>query len=526
MKSFQWVNIKRGKGALIAFIACTVFVVSCGKEEMNMGNGAASVKVNLQGVQTGTSSLVKVGSTNLKGQQSESAVQQVAVPFDDTYQLVATLVPASNGNGLTKLAATTVDRDPLPAGVQYRVVVYDQETGAYVADKVYSAGAPNPEPFGLFTGKTYTFVSYSVRSNSTVPAVDPAQSLSVAKLTSISGDADFMYDVTSNVQLTSGDNSLDIILKHQFSQINTVLDASAVGVITAIAARIEPHRSKVDVKLQNGAITYGAVASAGKTVSFPTGANTSTSAATIVCSPAVTNGKFTISSATIGGTARTTPLVLEGLKITPGVRYTMELKLKKPDGIDIGGLTWAPGNLVYNPTTGVYSFAANQAVFGNYWPLNSLFPVSASRPVDRSRGSTTYTTGTDPCTKVQSNGGNWKTPSRAELEKLTGGEQFNIIYWPRSEATYNGVRGIYFGTTSQPAVADQDKYLFLPVAGYIGQDGRSTVSSAHADEGSYWTTTSSGGENFWRMNFNLQSTSNYNTNYFPQGHSIRCVKAN
>src|SRR5690606_21746246 len=149
-------------------------------------------------------------------------------------------------------------------------------SGAYVDDVVYSAGSETYEGFALVAGEKYTFIAFSIGSTATVPAVDTTQTLSTATLTNISGDQNFMW-YTKTMTLTPGVNNLDVVLKHQFSQITTVVDVSVIpdvttptGIanITAVSANIVPYNPTATIKLSDRTITYSG-GSSFKPVVFP-----------------------------------------------------------------------------------------------------------------------------------------------------------------------------------------------------------------------------------------------------------------
>lgn len=328
---------------------------------------------------------------------------------------------------------------------------------------------------------------------------------------------------TRNMKLNSGENNLDIVLKHKFSQITTKINAEEVGNITAVSANIGPHHSDVNIKLTDAAITYHELIGIAD-LSFPVmGRNNIESSPVVICSPATQSGILTIPSITIAGVTKTDILVND-LKITPGVRYTLNLNITEigKDGVDIGGgFIWAPGNLVYN--NGVYEFTKDQSGFGDLWEANALLPKRIGG--EGSIGQDDYDPAKDPCRLVASQEGKWRMPRRVELERYTGTQEapalmfhldYNLPPYPY-RANYNGVEGVFIGTNKQPLSSELNKFLFLPLAG-----GQSV--EIDPDEGSYWTLTSTVLDNNYRFNFNRGGISFYNGQYFTYGASIRCIK--
>ncbi|GHE39700.1 fimbrillin family protein [Sphingobacterium griseoflavum] len=498
-------------------IAC--FAASCSKDESVQATGEARVNVVLGAVQEqqSTMKMASAAGTTL------SQVQQTTVPFTDAYTLVATLASTSSATLSQKVstaggntAAATTTTTILEQGVQYRVVVYDA-AGNYLSNQVFTVGNTTNAAMAFNAGQRYTFIAYSINSKTSVPDVDPQQNLAAATLSSLSGSTDLLY-FRSDITLNGGDNNLNVVLKHLFSQITTTINAAAIGTIESCSASIAPHYLTVGVKLGNAQISYtGNTGSA--SLAF-TGFQTSqiSSAATILNHPSTAAGVLTIASIKAGGITRT-GLKLENLSITPGVKYTLNLELKPNFGISLGGYTWAPGNLVYN--NGNYGFAEDQGKYGDQWQVNALLPIDRGAG---SEGQQAYDAAKDPCRMVTSHGGNWRTPTVTHLQAATGANRnekpiFHVRYdlpgQPR--ASYRGVAGLFVGTTTQPAEADVDKYLFLPYAG--------ERNWGQGSMGTYWTVTPSSANNE-RFQFNTGDvTWPYSSQYYNAGGSIRCVKA-
>ena len=85
---------------------------------------------------------------------------------------------------------------------------------------------------------------------------------------------------------------------------------------------------------------------------------------------------------------------------------------------------------------------------------------------------------------------------------------------------YNGVKGIFIGTDTQPVPADYDKYLFLPLAGF----GNTYNAVKASVEARYWTSTELSAENFYDFSFNSGGVTIGTGQYYKYGESIRCVK--
>ncbi|TDS13776.1 hypothetical protein [Sphingobacterium paludis] len=505
------INLKYTVAALVA----SLFLFACSKEESVSIDGQARVAVAFESVnEVETSIKMNAASGNY-------VAQQVTVPFNDDFELVATLQTQhavqigrkvyTQGNA----ASATTSKTVLPNGTLYRVVVYDQSEN-YVADRVYKVGEPITNVFLLDGGKTYTFLAYSVNSKDDLPSLSNQQKLADVNLVNLNGSANLMF-FKRVVTVKGGENNVSLVMRNLFSQITTTIDANAVGVIDECSAFISPHYGTVNVRLKDSTITYlGSTVS--QNLSFG-GFNTKkiVSTAAVLNHAETTNGILTIKKIIAGGTTREN-LVINNLEITPGVKYNLNLTLSPKNGISIAGSTWAPGNLVYN--NGNYGFAENQGMYGDQWQVNALLPIDRGAG---SEGQQAYDPAKDPCTKVTSHGGNWRTPTVQQLQSITGANRnekpiFHVRYdmdgQPR--ASYNGVGGLFVGTTTQPAPSDIDRYLFLPYAG--------ERNWGQGSMGTYWTVTPSSANNE-RFQFNTGDvTWPYSSQYYNAGGSIRCVK--
>lgn len=123
----------------------------------------------------------------------------------------------------------------------------------------------------------------------------------------------------------NGVNNLDIVLKHQYSQITTKLDARQVGNISAVTnAAISPANSSADISFATNALTYNG--SISQPVSFSAqNLPIVTSSATQVISNTTTTGQLNLGTVTVDGVSKS--MTIDKLKITPGVKYNLNLRL-------------------------------------------------------------------------------------------------------------------------------------------------------------------------------------------------------
>lgn len=308
-------------------------------------NGKANVNIHLLGVDNKVIANKKASS----GSNAISSVQTVTGSLTKTSSFEATLTNKSlttNGGILRSSASTnkaaTEERTPLAENIKYKILVYNSE-GDYVTEKTYTNSLDNDSEIILDAGQAYTFIAYSVNSTTTVPAVTAQADLATASLENVS--ADLMY-FKKDVTLQSGSNNLDVILKHQYSEVTTNLSMATemTGAITSLLTpTITPTHTNANLKLEDGTITYNGSASL-ENVIFPavgSGLREVSSTPTVLIHPGATDGIFNFGSITIDGETRSNVSVA-GLQIIPGQRYNLNLNFKTCTQSVTGGadLNW------------------------------------------------------------------------------------------------------------------------------------------------------------------------------------------
>ncbi len=313
-----------------AALACTT-IYSCKESKDSVAaSGKASVSIQLLGVENPVVTTKKAG----KGGSAASA-QTVVIPLTNSSSFEATLTsePSVTNGSLLRAssgsrAAATEERTPLADNIKYKVVVYNA-AGDYVTEKTYTNSVDNTAAIALDAEQTYTFVAYSVNSTATVPAVTAQADLANASLDNVS--ADLMY-FRKDLTVHSGDNNLDVILKHKYSEVTTNLSMATemTGAITALGTTtIDPTHPGANLKLADGTITYNGSTTTANVV-FPTlgaGLRTVSSTPTLLIHPGATNGVFKFGSITIDGETKNNVSV-GGLNIVPGQRYNLNLNFK------------------------------------------------------------------------------------------------------------------------------------------------------------------------------------------------------
>ncbi|TYR37911.1 hypothetical protein FXV77_01085 [Sphingobacterium phlebotomi] len=468
-------TLKLAIGMAITFILFT----GCSKEENAVNpDKVAKVQVLVSGIDHVETGTLKASAT--KKSKSNNAVpttQTVTVRIDNEHYIQATL-SRKQGNdqasdvarlskaSVAKTAGTALKAaaEPLPTGITYGVVVYDAD-GNYVDQADYTIGGSMPEAFELVAEQSYTFVAYSLHNSDPLPSAGTG-ALSAAKLENITGTADLLY-TRIDQQVTSGQNTLNITLKHLFSEITTIIDGSQIGSIeVADNFYLAPHYDQADLEFEEGTLTYHNLNTNGAPVQMGAIGGTSiTSLPTIVANSGTANGVLKIGAIKIGDLTKN-DVEIGGITIMPGERYDLNLTIKKHPQ-DIGGLIWAEGDLNYDTDEDVYSFSQN-AGDGSYFPFGHLYPYGDGREFDRSAANLG-----DPCALVM-DGNQWRTPTKEDFDMLSGEDD---ISEPR---TIGGINGAWYPTID-------DEGLFFPETGYRTPTNSNILQPR---EGWRWSTTS------------------------------------
>ena len=200
-----------------------------------------------------------------------------------------------------------------------------------------------------------------------------------------------------------------------------------------------------------------------------------------------------------------------------------QVEFDEVKGIDLGlNFVIAPGNLIATKYVGEgggyeYTFASEQGYYGGDGSLTDYFNWNTLEPTG-SMAQTAWDDARDGCKLVGD--GNWRTPTKAEYEALIAKGYVWASYTLKNGTA---VDGAYFGTTTTPGVADQDKYLFLPATGYQYPNEGSVVTLG-GSHGYYWARENDAVNNYgYSLYFysgHVNVPSHRKTNGFP----IRCVK--
>lgn len=318
---------------MLSFAALTSMIITSCKETKDSVSfaGKASVSIHLLGVENP----VTITSKSNKSIHTSTSDKPIRVPLTASSAIEATLSPVPltrYGSPLrasaAPRAAATEERSPLGENVKYKIVVYN-DAGKYVTEKIYTNQVDNDQEIALDAGHTYTFVAFSINSTTTVPTITAPDDLNTAKLADIS--ADLMY-FKQQLPVQSGDNTIDVILRHQYSEVTTNLsmDTEMTGAITQLGTTtIGPTYPSANLQLADGSITYNGSTSTSNVV-FPAlgpGLRTVSSVPSLLIHPVETNGVFNFGSITIDGETKNN-VSFTGLRIAPGERYNLNLTFK------------------------------------------------------------------------------------------------------------------------------------------------------------------------------------------------------
>lgn len=536
----------------IFLVALLLHLISCRSTDTDHNIETANVKVNINRTEFNNNGDLNNHASIKENFPNKKEIQHINIPFNSKFTLAAELsiAPTIENTQISLLREKTasIEQDNLPNNIKYKVVVYDTN-GLYITERNYTRGQEsNTQILNLNKEENYTFVAYSINSTSDLPEVtfsDPDhKTLSTSHLTQINGNSDLMY-FKKDLQLSANENNLDIIFKHQFSQITTIIDASSTGyTISAINAAIDSHYPNANIELSNANITR--TGNAGNALISFSGLNTSLlTGAPRILNAFTDTGSLIISSITIGSEAKNNLTAFNNLKIIPGIKYNLKLTITPVDGplvrlgvfsMRMGGKVWMRHNLGADTNLDPDQSPTVSGLIGNYYQFGRANVVAnvnstngaisgwnTSQAPDGSWNSGTdaspIKTSNDPCPS------GWRIPTRPEIQQLIDNTTIdNIGTWTNSStANTIGSAKVFISKTNHNAK------LTFPATGY--RTANNGALAWRGGSGDYWSSAVTGSNNLTRLTI-IQNGVEIRTNNFGQpnnfskttGLTIRCIE--
>ncbi|OPC66561.1 hypothetical protein DSC47_09360 [Elizabethkingia miricola] len=356
--------------AFLFVLLITVTACRNSDTDHHLGNEPVAVKMNMKGTEYNDAG--NLGSLASSGRSVGSglSVQRQNIQLTKDLVLTAELVPdtasAQDKAKTSRNGITAVETGDLAMGVIYKVVVFDAN-GNYVTERDYTRGQEDSaQALMLDGGSSYTFIAYSIRSTTTLPAVTYAnpnnKTLATSGITATAVGSDrllyFRKDIVVSGNTT---NYLDIVLKHKFSEITVIINSATTGytISNILNAAIDTNISAT-MQLSDGSITRSNPV---PNLGVFTGLNTMvvTSAPSFLINADTSTGSFSIGKLALtssqGAVITHNNIIVNNLNIKPGVKYNLNLTVTPNDtylvyqGIPaarINGQIWMRHNLGTN----------------------------------------------------------------------------------------------------------------------------------------------------------------------------------
>lgn len=360
----QTYNFSKTVTSLLLIIS----MFSCGKDNNNTINiiekGTANVKINLSGVEE----IIDKHdlSKSQKAALATTTPQIGRVKFSEGTHVEYILDPTEPEKYSNKIKTTNpnlgakaaIERNLLKKGVLYVTLVYG-DNGALIAERQFKFGSESTTPIlKLDAEKTYTFITISVNSDLNLPEIIEKQNLKTVKLVNIRGD---LMTHKKSVKLSYGENYLNVVLKHRFSEITTqlTLDANTAGSFkNIINATIKPSYESANFDINNETFEYMNLKLNGSSLNFPSlvqGQRSVTSFSNLLISPTTSTGTINFGSITVDDETKTN-FQIPNIKILPGVKYTLKLKFQTcTENVgNVEGLNWSYPEAIYFGNKGIW----------------------------------------------------------------------------------------------------------------------------------------------------------------------------
>ncbi|MCL1638870.1 hypothetical protein OZ664_03335 [Elizabethkingia sp. HX WHF] len=458
---------------------------------------------------------------------------------------VSAYASASPQAGLSGAVAATT---PMDNNITYRVILYEDYGGNLVYRKHADGKAGTKLSIEVVKGATYKWVAYSYNNNETIPVFN-----SDASVIQTPVDKDLLYaSGTKKISTAAGivEEAVPVTFNHALARVKIEVNTEEFpGVINNpnIELASTGYFKTGTLDLKTGSINNLAPGNTGKPIQFT---NTNTFGDVVstyyytadfqnpVNAMAIKVNKIAITNypgeAAFNTTASNKTLNFNTLTPKQGTSYTAKVAFTNGEGIKIGNLIWARGNLSYNYTTKKYFnrpraymtglLVDNKTDYWRYDQANMLpysFPFSEDIP---NVGSKNIDTKYDPCSNLPTtNGVKWRMPRIAEYNALsykykTGGVRAvpGTQNMPPENYDYIYIDGKNSGTGLD------ERLLFYYGGSYIDSTTQSGETQLNADNFAWYFVL----DGLFRNLIEPKSVSQVNSRFLPKKEraAIRCVK--
>ena len=181
------------------------------------------------------------------------------------------------------------------------------------------------------------------------------------------------------------------------------------------------------------------------------------------------------------------------------VNYKPYVPTPSHDYVEIGGVKWATMNVG----------ATSETDYGNYYQYGKGAAQYAATSGQSDYSGTENPLATSADTAAQEWGGDWRMPTKAEMESLTANTNFEWV----TNFNNSGVNGGKFTDKT-----DSSKYIFIPAAGNYNNGSLFSVGSY----GVVWSSTPSGSSYAYYLSFS-DGSKYVSGNSRKKGSSVRAV---
>ncbi|MDV4042185.1 hypothetical protein CMT37_05005 [Elizabethkingia anophelis] len=483
---------------------------------------------------------------------------------------------ALSGNG-NVIPTAAVTQSPIPAGIKYKILIYDAQNNALVTTRDATAGtSPN---IVVDAGKSYKWYAISTNDTST-PAVDTTSGVIASN---VLANKDFLF-AEGNITAIQGQNSMNIIFKHYTSQLTVDLDVRGMfakidnttaielgtGVGAGFTSIIQSGNFNIFTGLYSNLQNTAALTAANMVNKAGAGGNVGATKTatfyTVKTDPLLANTlslrlntlNLTMDDASTRSFSANMVVPLNNTTaIPPSLGYRTQITARLIEsGIKVSNILWARTNLYYAPNipnADKYRFHPD-----NEYTIENLLNITVGNllsiqlngaPFDVNNEywnwMATTPTGTsgsgDPCALVYPQG-IWRMPTSAEFTTLNANNTIDVntvnpllVGGSRIASTFE----LDGGQTINTNYPTNSRKLFIPFFGYrtgntiIDSPGSvSVLGLLVSGKAHYWSSTANGANaNYDTRNYDAllgpllgAGTPTIASGVRTDGRNIRCVR--